>query len=136
MNTHFRTTLTSILLAITVAAASGVVEAGKGNGGGAGQNSDFGAGNGAMYGPGPTTGYGYEKLNSSQYRHQPQNQYRNDNGRAEWNMNSADSGKGQYSNDKYLNQKDFQAWLYQNQDQLKNQNQERNQGQTMFQDGL
>ena len=131
MNNQFKTTFTSILLAITVAAASGVVEAGRGGGNGAGSHSGggFGSGNGAMYGSGPATGYGYETRNSNQYRHQRQHQYRSGNG-----GNAAGPGTGQYSDDKYLNQQDFQAWL--NQDQSKARTQNHNQVQNMAQDGL
>ena len=52
-----------------------------------------------------------------QYRYQHQNRQREHNGSTNWTMESADSGIGQYSNDKYLSQKDFQAWLYQNLEQ-------------------
>ena len=134
MNTQLKATFTSILLAITVATASGVVEAGKGNGGG-GQSGGYGSGNGAMYGSGQTTGHGYETRNSNQYRYQHQNQYRNGNGsNAKGDRQSFDSGTGQYSNDRYLNQEDFQAWL--NQNQSKAQTQNHNQVQNMAQDGL
>jgi len=136
MNTQFKVIFTSILYAITVAAAPGVVEAGKGNGGG-GQSGGYGSGNGAMYGSGQTTGHGYETRNSNQYRyqHQNQNQYRNGNGsNAKGDRQSFDSGTGQYSNDRYLNQEDFQAWL--NQNQSKAQTQNHNQVQNTAQDGL
>lgn len=131
MNNQFMTTFTSIVLAITVAASSGVVEAGRGGGNGGGSHSggDFGSGNGAMYGSGPSTVYGYETRNSNQYRHQHQHRYRNGNG-----DHAAGSGTGQYNDDKYLNQQDFQAWL--NQDRSKAQTQNHNQVQNMAQDGL
>ena len=134
MNTQFKAIFTSILYAITIAAAPGVVEAGKGNGGG-GQSGGYGSGNGAMYGSGQTTGPGYETPNSNQYRYQHQNQYRNGNGGiAQGDRQSFDSGTGQYSNERYLNQEDFQTWL--NQNQSKAQNHNHNQVQNMAQDGL
>jgi len=133
MNNQFKTTFTSILLAITVAATSGFVEAGRGgagNGGGGSHNcGDFSSGNGAMYGSSPSTGYGYETRSSNQYRHQHQHQYRNGNGGI-----AAGSGAEQYSDDNYLNQQDFQAWL--NQNRSKAQTQNHNQVQNMAQDGL
>jgi len=133
MNTKFKATFTSILLAITVAATSGIVEAGRGsgNGGGGGNHSGggFGSGNGAMNSSGPSTGYGYEMRNSNQYKYQHQHRYRNGGG-----DHAAGSGTGQYKDDKYLNQQDFQAWLNQNQSKARIQN--HNQVQNMAQDGL
>ena len=116
MNKQFKAIVTGIFYVITVAAASGVAEAGKNNGGG--QSGGFGSGNGAMYGAGPTTGHGYQTRNNNRYRHQNQHQYRNGNGHnAKGDRQNFDTGTDQYSNDRYLNQKDFQAWLYQNQSQ-------------------
>jgi hypothetical protein len=135
MNHQLKTTFTSILLAIKEAAASGVVAAGKGggNGGGGGSGSGnastYGPGNGSMYSSASTTGYGDETRNSNQYRHQHQHQYRKGNG-----GQAADYGTGQFIDDKYLNQQDFQAWL--NQSQHKTRNQNHNQVQNMAQDGL
>ena len=141
MITQFSNTFGSILLAVTVAVASGAVEAGKGSGNGGGSSSSgsygsgYGSGNSAMYGPGQMTGQGYETRNSNQYRHQNQHRNHNGNGSAQGNRYTANPGNNsQYSNDKYLNQKDFQAWL--NQSQNKAQTQTQNQVQNRVQDGL
>jgi len=142
MITQFNNTFVSMLLAVTVAVASGAVEAGKGSGNGGGSSSSgsygsgYGSGNSAMYGPGQTTGQGYETRNSNQYRHQNQHRYHNGNGSAQGNRYSADPGKSQFSSDKYLNQKDFQAWLNQSQSKTQNKAQNQNQVQNMDQDGL
>lgn len=127
MNKQLKTTFTGILLAITVAATSAVVEAGKGSGKGGGS----GSGNGATHGSGPSTGYGYGTRNSNQYKYQHQHQYQYRNGNGD---HAAGSGSGQFNDDKYLNQQDFQAWLEQNQSKARTQN--HNQVQNMAQDGL
>ena len=134
MNTQLRGTFGSILIALTVAVVSTNAEAGKGNGGSAGQG--YGSGNGAMVGAGPITGNGYTTNNSNQYRYQHQYQHREGKSNGNWTMDSADSGKGQYSDDRYLNQEDFQAWLNQNQNETKKQTQNRNQVETIARDAF
>lgn len=127
MNTRFRAAFSIILTAAILASASGAVDAGKGNGGG--------SGNGAMYGPGPASGYGYDARNSNQYRHQNQHQYqyrKGHGGNASGSVQSLDAGKDQFSTDKYLNQKDFQTWLNQNQSKVQNHDRV----QTMDQGGI
>ena len=108
-----RKALGSILLAFTFAAASGVVDAGKGNGGGR-QGGGFTTGNGAMYGSGAASGSGSGQRNGNQhqYRHQHRHRHGNDNTRSGGSV--AGVGNGTYSDDRYLSQKDFQAWLNQN----------------------
>ena len=128
MNTRFTTILGSTVLALVVAMTGGVAEAGKGGGAGR-QGGSPGHAGGSTYGPGPAISQGFETRNSNQYQYRHQYQHRNQNN--VWNANSksasADTRKERYSDDRYLNQKDFQAWL--NQEQPKNQHQNRVQDQ-------
>ena len=122
-----------IVLALSVAVITGVVEASNGNGAG---DRGYGAGYRTMPAAGQAAGTEHRTREQNQYRYQHQNRQREHNGSTSWTMESADSGKGQYSNDKYLSQKDFQAWLYQNLEQSGQQPQYREDAENMAADGF
>lgn len=128
MNTRLIAMSGSILVALSFAVTSNVVEAGNWNG----------AGHRMQPATQQPTGLGYQTQthDKNQFSNQHQNRQRQHNGNTNWNMESADSGKGQYSNDKYLNQKDFQAWLYQNLEQSGQQPQYQGSIETIAGDGL
>jgi hypothetical protein len=126
MNTRLIVISGSILVALSVAVTTNVADAGNGNSAGYLMQP-------AVQQP---TGTGHQTRDKNQYRNQHQKRQRQHNGNTNWNMESADSGKGQYSNDKYLNQKDFQAWLYQNLEQSGQQPQYQGNIETIAGDGL
>ena len=69
------------LMAIAFVAASTVVEAGKGNGGGR-QGGGYSTGGSSMSGSGYTYNYGSGTRNDNQYQHRHQHQYRHKHGSA------------------------------------------------------
>ena len=123
----------SIVIALSVAVTVGVVEASSGNDAG---NRGYGAGNRTTPAAGQAAGTGHQVREQNRYRYQHQYRQREHNGNTRWTMESADSGKGQYSNDNYLSQKDFQAWLYQNLEQTGQQPQYREDAENMAADGF
>jgi hypothetical protein len=123
----------SIVVALSIAVTTGVVEASNGNGAG---NRGYGAGHRTIPAAGQAVGTEHPAREQNQYRVQHQNRQREHNGSKSWTMESADSGKGQYSNDKYLSQKDFQAWLYQNLEQTGQQLQYREDTENMAADAF
>ena len=122
-----------MFLAVLLSLASGSAIAGKNSGNGSGYNSHYRNGNGSMNSTGQAYGSGYGSQNSSHYRYQHQRRHQHNDSQSQWKVNSADSGNDRHSNEKYLNQRDFQAWLKQGQVQPKNQNQNRYQEQNMAQ---
>jgi hypothetical protein len=99
------------LMAIAFVAASTVVEAGKGNGGGR-QGGGYSTGGSSMSGSGYTYNYGSGTRNDNQYQHRHQHQYRHKHGSdSAWSDNTGTENR--YSDDRRLSQKDFQTWLSQ-----------------------
>jgi hypothetical protein len=123
----------SIVVVLFVTATSGVVEASNRNGAG---DRGYGAGHRTMTAAGSTAGTEHHAPEQNRYRYQHQNRQREHNGSTNWTVDSADSGKGQYSNDKYLSQKDFQAWLHQNLEQTGQRLQYREEAESLAADGF
>ena len=135
MNRTLAKTAAGIIFALTVAAVSASVEAGRGGGnqggghsGGFGNNGGFSnssmSNSGAMYGGGRASDYGQQKgsgSSKSQHKYQHQHQHRYQKGKG--------GGHGQAERQQY---DDFQGWL--NQSQGKTQN--RVNTQTTSQDSL
>jgi hypothetical protein len=126
MNKNSRNVFSSILLAITVLAASGSVVAGKGGSNGGAQAGGSGSGNTAMNRGNSSAGNGFGQRNQSangasssqnKYQYQHQHQYRYGKGGSE---------RQQYS--------DFEGWLNQGQSGERNQNRYQLQSQTMAQE--
>ena len=127
MDMRMITTSGSMAIALLVATTTGVVEAGNGKGA-----SDRSYGAGYRTTPAAEQAAGRAR---EQNRHQHQYRQREHNGSTNWTMESADSGKGQYSDDKYLSQKDFQAWLYQSLEQSGQQLQYQEDAESLAADG-
>ena len=123
----------SIVVALSIAVTTGVVEASNGNGAG---NRGYAAGHRMIPAAGQAVGTEYQAREQNRYQYQHQNRQREHNVSTSWTMESTDSGKGQYSNDKYLSQKDFQAWLYQNLEQTGQQLQYREDTENMAADAF
>ena len=134
MKTHYTRTVGSLLLATTVLTVSATAEAGNGSGGR--QGGGFSGGPGAMHGSDTGAAYGTENRNGNQYQYKHQHRHQNGTGNTWRKQSGGSSGDSQYSDDRRLSQKDFQAWLNQNQGTQKRQEQNSRHHQAWPQSGL
>lgn len=121
-----------VVVVLSIAATGGIAAASNGYGSG---DRGYGAVNRTMPAAGQAAGTEHQAREQNRYRYQHQKRQREHNDSTNWTMESADSGKGQYSNDKYLSQKDFQAWLYRNLEQSGQQLHYRKNAESMAADG-
>lgn len=133
MNMATTRVIRGVLLAVSIAGIAGNVYAGKGR---PQAHNSSGFQSGAIYGSGAAAGHANAQRNSNQNQHRYQNQHKNAHGNAWSKQAGKGSGEGLYSNDRRLSQKDFQAWLNQNQVQSKSQNQVQHRAQAVERSGL